>query len=206
MITQDCDSSERRNLEREIDELRDQVRELLTRITDASRPDAVAADHGQAQAFRLGERARSAGDSGAVRYYGTYQTAGQACYWSQDYVPVERLLRMDIVDVTKVLHAIASPQRLAMLQSILEQPRTVAELVGLLGCGTTGRAYHHLRALQGAGFVAPEEGGRYAFRPHRVQGLLTILAGVGDTLDRQFRTAQPRASATPDKGRDDGTQ
>lgn len=49
--------------------------------------------------------------------------------------------------------------------------------------GTTGQAYHHLKALQAADLVEQKERGLYCFKGHRVQSLLMLLAGVADALD-----------------------
>jgi hypothetical protein len=80
----------------------------------------------------------------------------------------------------------------------------VADLVGRLGLGTTGQAYHHLHLLQAADLIEPLGGpqprGRFGLKPHRVQGFLTILAGVWDLLDPRHSTGvwtEPSDAAAP---------
>lgn len=175
-----------RNLEEEIDGLKKQMDRLLAMADGAKGPGSMPTTEGQQHALDLGLKAKSAGNRGAIEYYGAYQSGGQGYFRHQEYLSVEKLLELDLEDVAKVLFAVANRQRLAVLLSILEAPRTVNELVELLGFGTTGQAYHHLKALQSADFVAAGEAGRYAFRPHRVHGFLMILAGAYDMLDRQY--------------------
>jgi DNA gyrase subunit B len=175
-----------RDLESEIDTLKAQIDKILGKIDTGTGLEAGLKGKGSERAIELGQKAKAAGNKGAVEYYGAYQNGNRGYLRHQEYLAVERLLEMDLEDVAKVLFAVANRQRLAVLTSILEKPRTANELVELLGFGTTGQAYHHLKALQSADLVTVEDGGCYAFRPHRVHGFLMILAGVHDTLDRQY--------------------
>jgi DNA gyrase subunit B len=59
-------------------------------------------------------------------------------------------------------------------------------LVDKLELGTTGQAYHHLKALQSADLIKQEERGVYMFKEHRVQSLLMLLSGVADALDDKY--------------------
>ena len=51
-----------------------------------------------------------------------------------------------------------------------------------------GRVYHHLKPLIAADLIQEDERvkGRYEIVPHRVQGLVMILAGISDLLDTEF--------------------
>ncbi|MGN1346438.1 MAG: hypothetical protein ACI4V1_06610 [Eubacteriales bacterium] len=55
--------------------------------------------------------------------------------------------------------------------------------------GSTGQVYHHLKPLIAADIVteSAEDGkGRYAIVPHRVQGIIMLLAGVSDLTDTRY--------------------
>lgn len=72
------------------------------------------------------------------------------------------------------LSALAHPQRGEILRRLLGAPATVAELVSGDIVSSTGTAYHHLGALQAAGWVTKHDGG-YAIPPARVIPLLVII-------------------------------
>ena len=67
---------------------------------------------------------------------------------------------------------------------------TVAQLVEECGYNSTGQVYHHLKPLIAANLVAEDEHGdvkgRYIVVPHRVQGIIMLLAGISDMLDPQY--------------------
>lgn len=75
--------------------------------------------------------------------------------------------------------AIAHPVRGAILRRLLVAPATVAELVDEALVSSTGTAYHHIAALQSAGWIAKLDG-RYEVRHSRVIPLLTIIAAGED--------------------------
>ena len=63
---------------------------------------------------------------------------------------------------------------------------TVAMLVEKCGFNSTGQVYHHLKPLIAADLVFEvEQGDRgvYAVKPHRVQGIIMLLAGISDLVD-----------------------
>jgi len=82
---------------------------------------------------------------------------------------------------------VGSNDRLNMLLAILRKPRTVAELVSDCGYTSTGQVYHHLKPLIAADLVMEDHRrGSYVIRPHRVQGVIMLLAGVADLVDGAF--------------------
>ncbi|MGC4106638.1 MAG: ArsR family transcriptional regulator [Thermomicrobiales bacterium] len=114
---------------------------------------------------------------GSVRLTGA--GAGQtdlAVEWSSADLDVARLAGQASDDLAKTLAAIGHRQRLAILLAILSGPKSAADLVGTLGLGTTGAAYHHLNVLLGAGLVVQAERGIYTIAPDRVAMVLTVLA------------------------------
>lgn len=130
------------------------------------------------------------GDSGAVSYVGTMMSSGRQSIWASHAVPTDSLLRLNEDHrVEKVLASIGNEKRLAILLSLLKKPNTVAQIVDELGFNTTGQAYHHLKPLMAADIVEEVESGErgiYAVKPHRVQGLIMLLAGVHDMVDPQY--------------------
>jgi DNA-binding transcriptional ArsR family regulator len=79
----------------------------------------------------------------------------------------------------ELLAVLAEPTRRRILDLLLEQPRTVNQLVGALDGTSQPSASKHLRVLREAGLVnvRPEAQRRvYALRPHRLAELDAWLA------------------------------
>lgn len=89
-----------------------------------------------------------------------------------------------------MLACIGSSDRLRLLLAILCKPRTVAQLVGECGFSSTGQVYHHLKPLIAADLVTEDAGnegkGVYVIVPHRVQGIIMLLAGISDMIDTTY--------------------
>ena len=88
----------------------------------------------------------------------------------------------------KVLACIGNSKRLAMLLEILRGPKTVASLIEKCGFGSTGQAYHHMKPLLAADIVVEDEQqkGVYVIQPHKVQGVIMLLAGISDMVDETY--------------------
>ena len=129
--------------------------------------------------------------SGAVTYIGTFGSGGRQSTWISNKVKVDDLFAL-IEDrlAEKVLACIGNADRLNILLSILKKPMTVAKLVEECGFNSTGQVYHHLKPLIAADLVIEdpqsENRGVYIIQPHRVQGIIMLLAGISDLLDTQF--------------------
>jgi DNA-binding transcriptional ArsR family regulator len=63
--------------------------------------------------------------------------------------------------VAQVLGVLGNEVRLAILRELVGGPKTVVQLTQTLGMQTTGQAYHHLKELQRAGYVAEKHGDKY---------------------------------------------
>ncbi|AKK02917.1 ArsR/SmtB family transcription factor [Corynebacterium epidermidicanis] len=88
--------------------------------------------------------------------------------------PAEHLLSDSFEDSLTRVAALAHPLRHQILRALLQHPATVSELVDA-GLSSTGTTYHHLSALQSAGWVE-KSGGAFSIPPARVVPLLTIIA------------------------------
>ena len=94
----------------------------------------------------------------------------------------------------KVLACIGSGDKLNILLALLRKPMTVAQIVSESSFNSTGQVYHHLNALIAADLVEENlennNKGIYVVVPHRVQGVIMLLAGISDMLDEKFGTEQ----------------
>ena len=126
---------------------------------------------------------------GLVTYLGVYNSGGRQSNWIQNSVSADDLLsHIESGLAGKVLACIGNVNRLAMLLEILRGPKTVATLVEKCGFGSTGQVYHHLKPLLAADIVVEDERqkGVYVIRPHKVQGIIMLLAGISDMVDETY--------------------
>ena len=67
---------------------------------------------------------------------------------------------------------------------------SVAELVSECGLNSTGHAYHHMKPLLAADLIVEDQKnnnkGIYVVQPHKVQGIIMLLAGICDMVDETF--------------------
>lgn len=127
--------------------------------------------------------------SGLITYLGIYASGGRQSNWIRNAVPTEDLLSLIESGIAnKVLACIGNATRLSILLEILRGPKTVATLVEKCGLGSTGQVYHHMKPLLAADIITedPNQKGAYIVQPHRVQGIIMLLAGISDIVDETY--------------------
>lgn len=197
-----------RNLAQEIDEMKQQLADLQAMLrkgmpdTDEPHPTvghvekmpSMIPDPALSTVLdRLENACGESGSTGRIAYLGVYASGGRQSTWMRSDVNTDALL--DLIEnrmAEKVLACIGSNDRLNMLLAILRKPRTVAELVSDCGFSSAGQVYHHLKPLLTADLVAEDEQhrGAYVIQPHRVQGVIMLLAGIADLVDTAFTQGQ----------------
>ena len=138
---------------------------------------------------RLEDSCGENGNTGRITYMGVFASGGRQSNWIRHDLNTDLLLPLiENRTAEKVLACIGSNDRLNMLLAILRKPRTVAELVNDCGYTSTGQVYHHLKPLLTADLVMEDEHrrGSYLIQPHRVQGIIMLLAGIADLVDGSF--------------------
>jgi hypothetical protein len=129
------------------------------------------------------------GNAGRVTYLGVFASGDRQSTWIKKNVNVDRLLELiENRMAEKVLACIGNGDRLNILLAILRKPMTVAQLVEECKFGSTGQAYHHLKPLIAADLVKEDaiNKGTYVITPHRVQGIVMLLAGISDMSDPEY--------------------
>jgi len=138
----------------------------------------------------LCHKAANDGSSGLVTYFGVHASGGHQSNWISNQVNVDKLLELiESNAAANVLTCIGNNDRLNLLLALLREPRTVVQLVKECGYNTTGQVYHHLKPLLAADLIKEDEHesrGRYIIQPHRVQGIIMLLAGISDMLDTKY--------------------
>ncbi len=138
--------------------------------------------------MRIQDECESDGSTGRVVYTGVFASGGRQSNWIGKY-NTDRLLELiDDRTAEKVLSCVGSGDRLCILSLLLRKTMTVAQIVSEGGFNSTGQVYHHLNALIAADLVKEDtkNKGAYIISPHRVQGIIMILAGISDMLTGNY--------------------
>ena len=128
--------------------------------------------------------------SNIINYSGSYQSAGRGSKWEMTVSADKLFSLIESKTATQVLQGIGNSDRLNLLLAILKRPMNVATMVTACGFNTTGQVYHHLKPLIAADLVREDEDekGVYIVVPHRVQGIIMILAGISDMVNTRYTT------------------
>ena len=194
-----------RNFAAELDALKQQMADLQSALqqlipvpacaTDAPKPTVGHVEkmvhmhpdpHISAVMEQLQDSCGENGNTGRITYMGVFASGGRQSNWIRHDLNTDTLLPLiENRTAEKVLACVGSNDRLNMLLAILRKPRTVAELVSDCGYTSTGQVYHHLRPLLTADLVTEDkhQRGSYIIQPHRVQGIIMLLAGIADLVD-----------------------
>lgn len=136
--------------------------------------------------------------TGSITYLGVFTSGGRQSNWIQNETNTDDLLKLiENKSATSVLQCIGNNDRLNLLLALLRAPMTVAMLVEKCGFNSTGQVYHHLKPLIAADIIFEEEHGErgvYAVKPHRVQGIVMLLAGIADLVDIKYSQGNWSAS------------
>jgi len=178
-----------RDFGKEIDALREQL-DALTKQKRIRYVDSLKnMDPDERLTGMMEELCNTAEGTGAVTYFGVFASGDRQSNWMRNQVNTDGLLQLiESNAAARVLACIGNNDRLNLLLALLRSPRTAAQLVKQCGYNTTGQVYHHLKPLLAADLVKEDENtrGSYVIQPHRVQGIIMLLAGVSDMLDPKY--------------------
>lgn len=117
-------------------------------------------------------------DRGAVLYAGTVALPSGAQYVWQRQASTREILESDWHATTESFAALAHPVRLSILKHALGQDRSTQDFLALPDMGTTGQLFHHIKALQDAGWLRSLQRGTYGVPGERVVPLLAMLTAA----------------------------
>lgn len=126
--------------------------------------------------------------TGAITYMGVFSSGEKQSNWVKDGVNTDQLLTLaESHAAERVLGCIGNSSRLNILLALLKKPMSVAELLTECHLNSTGQAYHHMKPLLAADLIAEDSGskGTYFVPPHKVQGIVMLLAGISDMVDEK---------------------
>jgi DNA-binding transcriptional ArsR family regulator len=124
-----------------------------------------------------GLQARAKGD-GEVVFAGTVVLPdGRQFIW-QGGGALDALQTLDWAGLSAPIAALAHPVRLRILKALMQRHLSTQDLLALDGMGTTGQLFHHLKALQQAGWLRSTQRGVYELAGERIVPLLVVLSAV----------------------------
>ena len=121
------------------------------------------------------------GERGFVEYGGSVDFGGPVD-WTIRY-SAAAVRDLPVQDRVDVLAALGHPVRRALVEALLDGPRSGAELADAVGLTSQGQLYHHMRALTAAKVVEQHGRGTYRVPAAKVIPLLVIMTAAADIAE-----------------------
>ncbi|WP_435591703.1 winged helix-turn-helix domain-containing protein [Nocardia sp. bgisy118] len=118
---------------------------------------------------------------GFIEYRGTVDF-GSEISWTIRYA-ASSVLNLPAAARVEALAALGHPVRQALIQALLDGPRTGAELAEAVGLTSTGQLYHHVRALTAPKIIEQHSRGAYRIPPAKVVPLLVLMTAAADLAE-----------------------
>lgn len=104
---------------------------------------------------------------GVLSCEGSVQFAEQDVRWRQR-LALQPIFAASPELLAQLFAALSSPHRVIILRTLCEGPRTSQQLQELLGMGSAGQLYHHLKELLAAGLILQRGRSAYTIEPAKV--------------------------------------
>ncbi|MCM6772310.1 helix-turn-helix domain-containing protein [Nocardia sp. CDC159] len=118
---------------------------------------------------------------GFIEYRGSVDFGGEI-HWTISY-GAAAVLELPAPARVEVLAALGHPVRQALVQTLLDGPRTGGELAEAVGLTSTGQLYHHIRALSSAKIVEQHGRGAYRIPGSKVIPVLILMTAAADIAE-----------------------
>lgn len=138
---------------------------------------------------------------GTLSYSGTIQQDSRPLRFQQT-LAVQSLFEAAPDLLAQTFAALASPHRVIILRTLCERPCTAQQLQEVLGMGSAGQLYHHLKELLAAGLITQRErSSAYTIDPAKVIPICAAML-VAYSLATFPLGAGPGAPPASDQGDD----
>jgi hypothetical protein len=104
---------------------------------------------------------------GVLSCEGSVQFAEQDVHWRQR-LALQSIFAASPELLAQLFAALSSPHRVIILRTLCEGPRTSQQLQELLGMGSAGQLYHHLKELLTTGLILQRGRSAYTIEPTKV--------------------------------------
>ncbi len=138
---------------------------------------------------------------GTLRYAGAIQI-GERPFRFQQTLTVASIFAAPPEVFAQIFTALSSPHRVIILRTLCERACTAQQLQEILGMGSSGQLYHHLKELMAAGLITQRErSSAYTIDPAKVIPICAVLM-VSFSLATFFRGTGPSTPPSPEQGDD----
>ena len=135
---------------------------------------------------------------GTLSYAGAIQLTGRP-FQFQQRLPAQTLFEAAPEQLAQIFAALSSPHRVIILRTLCERACTAQQLQEVLGMGSAGQLYHHLKELVAAGLITQRErSSAYTIEPTKVIPICAALM-VAFSLATFLRRSEPSTSPSSDQ-------
>lgn len=130
---------------------------------------------------------------GTLNYTGSIQI-GEQPYRFRQTLTAQSIFEAAPELLAPIFAALSSPHRIIILRTLCERPCTAQQLQEVLGMGSAGQLYHHLKELQAVGLVTQRERSAYMIEPTKVIPVcvaLMIALSLATFLQRAGQDTPP---------------
>jgi DNA-binding transcriptional ArsR family regulator len=118
---------------------------------------------------------------GSIQYGGSVDFGGDI-EWTIRYGAAS-VLQLPVQARVEVLAALGHPVRQALVEALLDGPRTGGELAEAVGLTSAGQLYHHVRALTAAKIIEQHSRGTYRIPAAKVVPVLVLMTAAADIAE-----------------------
>ncbi len=194
-------------------DLEEQVAVLRARLTTLEKLVSFHMQEGVAEATPLvratvlpadreSHTPRTGAIDGTLSYAGSIQI-GEHPYRFRQTLTVLSIFEAAPELLAPIFAALSSPHRIIILRTLCERVCTAQQLQEVLGMGSSGQLYHHLKELLAAGLITQRERSAYTIDPAKVIPVCVALM-VAFSLATFFQGTGQSAPPSPDQGDDLG--
>lgn len=154
-------------LEKQVADLRTRLTVLEERLPRPPMPGLPALPPLPASPTNQESLEEREGLQGMLSCEGSVQFAEQDVRWRQRQA-LQSIFAASPEALAQLFAALSSPHRIIILRTLCEGPRTSQQLQELLGMGSAGQLYHHLKELLAAGLILQRGRSAYTIEPTKV--------------------------------------
>jgi DNA-binding transcriptional ArsR family regulator len=174
--------------------------DALEEDREAAAPSPLP-DLRQLERLRRREGPRYVGDTvrGAVTYAGSARLGDREVLWASEH-GLPEVWDLEPAGLARLLGVLGHPARLGLVRALMSGVRTSQELQDVIGSGSAGQLYHHLKDLISAGLVDQSGRSRYQIAAGRIVPLLVLMAAAGDLAHPQTPQDDPVQAPDHEEG------
>lgn len=136
---------------------------------------------------------------GTLNYAGTLQLAGQP-FRFQQRLSAQSLFQAPPELLATIFAALSSPHRVIILRTLCERSCTAQQLQEVLGMGSAGQLYHHLKELMAVGLITQRErSSAYTIEPAKVIPICAALMVAFSLATFPVGTGPDASTPKPDQ-------